>query len=153
VSQCGQNVGLQWELGLLKRLHESETFCSVGFECEDCSTSAAACSIYLPDSSFRLPTWPIQLPTWAYKREVTPLQRVTTETTTTTYEIASWFQSLTPPKSTPSRPAMLWGNSPNPWNYFSAHESFVRSLFLAKEFIFEIWLSWPASSNDYEDGC
>jgi hypothetical protein len=43
---------------------------------------------------------PVQLPPWAYKREITPLQRVTTETTTTTYEIASWFQSFAPPKST-----------------------------------------------------
>jgi hypothetical protein len=33
---------------------------------------------------------------------------------------------------------MLGDNSPNPWNYFSAHESFVRSLFPEKEFIFEI---------------
>jgi hypothetical protein len=33
---------------------------------------------------------------------------------------------------------MLRNNSPNPWNYSPAHESFVRSLSLAKEFIFEI---------------
>jgi hypothetical protein len=37
---------------------------------------------------------PIQLPPWAYKRDVTPLQRVTTETTTIIHEITSWFQSL-----------------------------------------------------------
>jgi hypothetical protein len=115
--------------------------------------STTACSIYLPDSSFWLPTWLAWIPSWAYKREVTPLQRVTTKTTTTTHEIASWFQSFTPPKSTPSRPTTLGGNSLNPWNYFPAHESFVRSLFLAKEFTFKIWSSCPASSNDYEDGC
>jgi hypothetical protein len=87
------------------------------------------------------------------KREVTPLQRVTTKTATTTYENSSWFQTFMPPKSTPSRHAMLWSNSPNTWNYLPAHESFVRSLFPAKKFIFEIWSSWPASSDDYEDGC
>jgi hypothetical protein len=76
-----------------------------------------------------LPVW---LPPWTHKREITPLQRVTTKTTTTTYEITSWFQSFTPPKSTPSRPEMLWSNSPNPWNYFHTHESFVRSLFLRR---------------------
>jgi hypothetical protein len=40
----------------LNKLRESETFCSVGFESEDCLVLAAACSIYLPDSTFRLPT-------------------------------------------------------------------------------------------------
>jgi hypothetical protein len=75
-------------------LHESETFCLVGFEYEDCSTSTAACLVCLPDPSFRLPTWPVRLPPCAYKREVTPLQRDTTKTATTTYEISSWFQSL-----------------------------------------------------------
>jgi hypothetical protein len=97
--------------------------------------------------------WPVRLPPWAYEREVTPLQEVATETTTTTYEIASWFQSFTPPKSTLSRPEMLWNNSPNPWNYFPAHESFVRSLHSCKEFIFEIWSSCSAPFNNYEDGC
>jgi hypothetical protein len=136
-----------------ERLRESETFCSVDIECEDGLASTTTCSVHLPDPSFRLPTWLVRLPPWAYKREVTPLQRVTTETTTTTYEITSWFQSLTPPKSTPSRPATIWSNSLNPWNYFPAHESFVRSLILAKEFIFEIWSSCSAPFNNYEDGC
>jgi hypothetical protein len=58
---------------------------------------------------------PVRLPSCAYTREATPLQRVTPETTTTTYEISSWFQSFTPPKSTTSRSAMLWSNSLNPW--------------------------------------
>jgi hypothetical protein len=40
---------------IIERLHESEMFCSVGFEGEDCSVSAAAYSIHLPDPSFRLP--------------------------------------------------------------------------------------------------
>jgi hypothetical protein len=39
-----------------EQLHESETFCLVGFEYEDYSILAATCSIHLPDSSFRLPT-------------------------------------------------------------------------------------------------
>jgi hypothetical protein len=34
---------------VFERLHESKTFCSVDFEYEDCSVSAAACSIYLPE--------------------------------------------------------------------------------------------------------
>jgi hypothetical protein len=37
---------------------------------------------------------PVQLPPCAYKREVTPLQRVTTETTITTYEIAPDSKAL-----------------------------------------------------------
>jgi hypothetical protein len=145
-----RNTVITWTF---ERLHESETFCSLGFECEGCSTSAAACSIHFPDSLLWLPTWLVRLHPWAHKREVTPLQKDTTKTTTTIYEIAPWFQSFTPPKSTPSWSEMLWGNSLNPWNYFPAHESFVRSPFLAKKFTFEIWSSCPASFDDYEDGC
>jgi hypothetical protein len=66
----------------IERLPELGTFCSVGFECEDCLVLAAARLIYLPDPSF-------QLPPRAYKREVTPLQRDTIEITTTTHEIPS----------------------------------------------------------------
>jgi hypothetical protein len=36
-------------------LHESEMFCSVGFEYEDCSVSTAASSIYLPTLRFDSP--------------------------------------------------------------------------------------------------
>jgi hypothetical protein len=62
VSQCGQNVGIRRGIWIIEKLHESETFCSVGFEYEDCSILAAACLIHFPDPSFQLPMWPARLP-------------------------------------------------------------------------------------------
>jgi hypothetical protein len=62
VSQCGPKRRNTVRMNWIERLPKSEMFCSVGFECEDYSVSAAAYSIYLPDPSFRLPTWPVRLP-------------------------------------------------------------------------------------------
>jgi hypothetical protein len=57
----------------LERLYESETFCSVDFECEDCSVLMTASSIHLPEtikeksllsreSQQRQPPLPMRLP-------------------------------------------------------------------------------------------
>jgi hypothetical protein len=84
----------------------------------------------LKTETVQLRLLPVRLLPWAYKREFTPLQKDTTKTTTIIREIASRFQSFTPPKSTPSWPAMLWSNSPNPQNYFPAMRASLDPFFL-----------------------
>jgi hypothetical protein len=152
VSQCGQNVGVRWEFGFLN----------------DCMNQKHFAQWDLKVKTIHLRLLPVRLPPWAYKREVTPLQRVTTETATTTYEITSWIPELYANRSLPHSNLRCYEatlripgtiflpmrvlSDPFPWErvhlrdmikLFSAFQQLWRQL--RKEFLRTIWYLWQVA--------